>query len=349
MAPSGPPLLCLSIYPAPSLSSPPPAAIPFPDSPPRRLELVVKSEGKGQRLDRFLSRLGAEELGEHLSRARLQELIASGLVLVEGKLRPNDYRLRAGQRIQLTVPAPVALELIPEPIALTILHQDADLLVIEKPAGLVVHPACGNQSGTLVHGLLYHCPDLSGINGKVRPGIVHRLDKDTSGVMVIAKNDLAHRHLATQFKDKTARKTYHALLDGVPNAASGVINAPIGRHQVNRQKMAITPGQGKEAVTRWRLKRRLRKGFSLVEVEIETGRTHQIRVHLASIGLPVAGDRVYGKKNPLYPSLGINRQCLHASTLSFIHPSTNERVSFTAELAADIRLALERLQESEGS
>lgn len=309
----------------------------------QEVELVVAAASHGQRLDQFLARHGTA-CGGDLSRARFQELIAQGLILVDDQARKNNYRLKTHQRVSICIPPPTLSELAPEPMSLAILHEDAQILVLSKPPGLVVHPACGNLTGTLVHGLLHHCSDLSGINGKVRPGIVHRLDKDTSGVMVIAKTDLSHHSLAEQFKQKNARKTYHAILDGVPAASSGVIRTSIGRHPIHRKKMAVVQGGGKEAITRWRLVRAFGRAFSLVEVEIETGRTHQIRVHMAFLGVPVAGDAVYGKKNPRYQGLGITRQCLHASTLSFRHPGTNAPVTFIAELAADMQLVLANLR-----
>ncbi len=296
----------------------------------------------GQRLDQYLAQHGGA-MGD-LSRGMFQELIVQQRVLVDGVARKSNYRVRAHETITVVVPPPVPLQLVPEPVDFTIIHEDDHILVLCKPPGLVVHPACGNLTGTLVHGLLHHCTDLSGINGQVRPGIVHRLDKDTSGVMVVAKNDLAHHSLAGQFKDKTASKTYHAILDGVPSATEGRICTTIGRHPVNRKKMAARVAHGKEAITNWKLLTAFDRAFSLVEVAIETGRTHQIRVHMALIGVPVAGDQVYGKSNKQYQGLGVIRQCLHASRLSFFHPATGERVTFTADLAADMQGVLERLR-----
>lgn len=301
----------------------------------------------GQRLDQFLAQHGALLTGD-FSRGRFQNLIAEGRVLVDGTVQKNRYRVQARQIITISVPPPAPSELVPEPIDFTTLYEDDHILVLCKPQGLVVHPACGNLTGTLVHGLLHHCTDLSGINGTVRPGIVHRLDKDTSGVMVVAKNDLAHHSLADQFKNKTARKTYHAILDGVPSGEGGQICTTIGRHPVNRKKMAVLDGRGKEAITNWRLMSTFARAFSLVEIEIETGRTHQIRVHMASIGVPVAGDQIYGKRNERYPLLGITRQCLHASKLSLVHPATGERVTFAAPLPVDMMAVLEHLRGGTG-
>ena len=306
-------------------------------------EIVVSKNSHGQRLDQFLALHGPLLAGD-LSRGMFQSLIAQQRVLVGGTVRKNNYRLRTQDVVQVYIPPPVPSELIPEPIDFKILHEDDYILVLCKPPGLVVHPACGNLTGTLVHGLLHHCTDLSGINGHVRPGIVHRLDKDTSGVMVVAKNDLAHHSLAAQFKNKSAKKIYHAILDGVPSELTGMIDTSIGRHPINRKKMAASADRGREAITRWKLLVDFGR-FSLVEVIIETGRTHQIRVHMASIGLPVAGDPVYGKRNDRYKDLGVRRQCLHASSLSFFHPATGEWVTFATDLPADMAYVLERLRE----
>jgi 23S rRNA pseudouridine1911/1915/1917 synthase len=297
----------------------------------------------GQRLDQFLALNGPALVGD-LSRGMFQDLIVRKLVLVDGQPRKNNYRVRQQECIQIYVPPPVPSELVAERIDFSVLYEDQHILVLCKPPGLVVHPACGNMKGTLVHGLLYHCADLSGINGQVRPGIVHRLDKDTSGVMVVAKNDLAHHCLADQFKNKTAKKVYHAILDGVPSAEYGQVCTPIGRHPVNRKKMAVLVDRGREAKTKWKLLTAFGRLFSLVEINIETGRTHQIRVHMASIGLPVAGDAVYGKKNDRHKEFSISRQCLHASSLSFLHPATNEPVSFSANLPGDMAVVLDQLR-----
>lgn len=311
-------------------------------------EIEVMKSSQGQRLDQFLALNGPELVGD-FSRGMFQDLIARKLVLVNGLPRKNNYRLRAQEIVEIHFPPPSPSQLVPEPIDFPILHEDEHILVLSKPPGLVVHPACGNLTGTLVHGLLHHCTDLSGINGQIRPGIVHRLDKDTSGVMVVAKNDLAHHCLADQFKNKTASKVYLAILDGVPQAPSGQVSTPIGRHPVNRKKMAVLVGRGREAMTKWRLAETFGRLFSLAEINIETGRTHQIRVHMASIGWPVAGDSVYGKKNDRYEAYGIHRQCLHASTLSFLHPANQERVSFSAPLPEDMAAVLAKLRAEAGS
>lgn len=321
----------------------------FDDDEAQCFEIVVAKVSHGLRLDQFLVCNASLPEGD-FSRAMFQDLIARRFVLVDGLPRKSNYRLREGQRVQVCVPPPAPSELIPEPIDFTLIYEDAHVLVLSKPPGLVVHPACGNMTGTLVHGLLHHCSDLSGINGQVRPGIVHRLDKDTSGVMVVAKNDLAHHCLADQFKHKTAKKIYHAILDGVPLTDQGQVCAPIGRHPVNRKKMAVVGvDRGRYALTQWKLLTAFGRSFSLVEICIETGRTHQIRVHMASIGLPVAGDLVYGKKNDRHAHYGIERQCLHASSLSFVHPETEERVSFSAALPADMTAVLALLREEYGA
>ena len=311
-------------------------------------KIAVMQTSHGQRLDQFLALNGPTLVGD-FSRAMFQDLVARKLVLVDGQPRKNNYRLRAQEIVMIHVPPPAPSALVPEPIEFTILYEDEHVLVLCKPAGLVVHPACGNLTGTLVHGLLYHCVDLSGINGQVRPGIVHRLDKDTSGVMVVAKNDLAHHCLSEQFKNKTARKVYHAILDGIPSVGYGQVATPIGRHPVNRKKMAVLVNSGREAMTKWKLLTAFGQLFSLVEINIETGRTHQIRVHMASIGLPVAGDPVYGKKNDRNRDYGIRRQCLHASSLSFSHPATKEMVSFSAALPEDMMTVLEQLRAGVGA
>lgn len=315
------------------------------DTPIDRLaELTVLEANHGQRLDQFLAQ-HAPELPGDFSRAMLQELIVHNKVLVNGLTKKNNYRVRHQDSIQIFIPAPIPSQLVPEPIDFTLIHEDEYILVLSKPPGIVVHPACGNLTGTLVHGLLHHCTGLSGINGQVRPGIVHRLDKDTSGVMVVAKNDEAHHSLANQFKNKTARKIYHALLDGFPPASKGKICSQIGRHRINRKKMAVVAdSQGRSAVTNWKVLTHFEHNLLWAEIGIETGRTHQIRVHMASIGLPVAGDLVYGKKKSIYQQLGIKRQCLHASQLSFRHPLTDEQVTYIAELPPDLSAVLNILQ-----
>lgn len=307
-----------------------------------RLDLVVGMEGAGQRLDQFLSQVRLEKM-EPLSRSMVKNLIVSGDVLVNDEHAKASFRPKQNDRITLFVPPPAPLDLIPEKVSFEIIYEDTDIIVISKPPGLVVHPACGHQSGTLVHGLLYHCEDLAGINGTVRPGIVHRLDKDTSGLMVVAKNDYALGGMVEQFKAKKVRKVYLALVRGIPKEVSGTIRSHIGRHPVNRKKMAVLEHGGREAVTHWRLVEKFSR-FSLIELNLETGRTHQIRVHLASIGIPIAGDEVYGKNKAEDMDLEIYRQCLHASRLSFTHPVTGKEVDFYAPLWPDMEKSLALLK-----
>lgn len=301
-------------------------------------------EQGGQRLDLYLA---CHLDHEGLTRSRIQQLIRTEMVLVNGVARKAKYLLAAGDRLTVTIPPPPPSELVAEPVAFVTLHEDEDLMVIAKPPGLVVHPALGHRAATLVHGLLHHCGGLSGINGELRPGIVHRLDKETSGVMVVAKTDFAHQALAGQFKRREVKKIYQALVDGRPIGQAGRAALPIGRHPVQRKKMAVRE-DGREAVTNWRVLERFVQGLTLLELGLETGRTHQIRVHMAALSHPVAGDSVYGRKNPLYLEMGIIRQCLHAHTLAFRHPRTGEDLRFTAPLWQDMLYTLELLRQTGG-
>ncbi len=278
----------------------------------------------GTRLDQFLaSNVPA------LSRVRLQDLIKSGHVTLNGSATKPGARLRTGDAIRLTEPPATPVETAAEDIALEVLFEDDDLIVINKPAGLVVHPAAGNWSGTLVNALLHHCPALSGIGGEQRPGIVHRLDKETSGCLVAAKNDLAHQALARQFAGREVTKIYLALAAGKLARRSGVIEAPINRHPVQRKKMTVVPaGRGREAKTSYRVLAELPQG-TLVECTLHSGRTHQIRVHLKHLGNPVLGDELYGKR------AGFARQMLHAWRLGFAHPRTNEKMNFESPIPPD--------------
>lgn len=312
------------------------------------LKFQVGPTSVGQRLDQFLSWAGAGQL-PGMSRSIFQNLIRQQKVLVDDRPQKAGYRLRPHENITVFVPSPEPVDLVPEEIAFDILYEDDDLIVISKPPGLVVHPACGNQTGTLVHALLFHCRDLSGINGEIRPGIVHRLDKDTSGVMLAAKNDASHHSLVNQFKEKSISKIYQALLDGSLSPPTGRLNTLIGRHPVNRKKMAVLQRGGKEAVTIWRTLEVFQGPFTLVEVQLQTGRTHQIRVHMAYQGTPVAGDLVYGRKNILYQQLGIKRQLLHAWRLSFDHPTSGDRLTFTAPLPPDMARVIEQLKKDGGA
>lgn len=288
----------------------------------------ITAEHAGERLDRFVT-----ARVDGLSRSRVQALIETGEILRnDSPTRPAEP-LRVGDRISVRIPpAEPAPQLVPEEMPLSVLFEDADLVVLDKPAGLVVHPGAGNATGTLVQGLMHHCRDLSGIGGVERPGIVHRLDKETSGCLVIAKNDLAHQSLAAQFAERTTEKIYLAVVDGTPRRREGVVEQPIDRHAVNRQKMTIArPGKGREAVTSYRVLLS-RDGLSLVECRPRTGRTHQIRVHLKHLGHPIAGDPVYGRRGRFA------RHLLHAWKLSFDHPRSGERLSFTAPIPADFPL-----------
>jgi 23S rRNA pseudouridine1911/1915/1917 synthase len=293
-------------------------------------ELVVTKTARGLRIDRYL----AGELRQ-FSRTRLQHLIRDGFVRLNGKTGRASDRVRTGDRVDLSEPPPEKIENRPEAIPLDILFEDKDLLVLNKPAGLVVHPGAGHREHTLVNALLSHCPNLSGIGGKERPGIVHRLDKDTSGCLVVAKNDEAHRGLSSQFAARTVEKVYLALVSGKLPKSSGVIEADIGRHPVHRQRMTIARSRGRAAKTEYRV---LRSGdnASLVECRLHSGRTHQIRVHLHHLGHPVLGDKVYASKL----ARGFPRQMLHAWKLAFQHPCTGAWRSFEAPLPEDFSQAL---------
>jgi 23S rRNA pseudouridine1911/1915/1917 synthase len=310
-----------------------------------RLRIVVESPPGATRLDAYL----AARLPE-LSRSRVAQLLASGRVWLNGRLPRKSERLALGDVIEIEVPRPEPAELAPEPIPLEIVYQDRDLAVIEKPAGLVVHPAPGHRTGTLVHALLYHLPDLSGIGGVLRPGIVHRLDRDTSGLLLVAKNDEAHRRLAGALKRREIRRIYLAASWGHLREDQQVVAAPIGRSPRHRQRMAVVEG-GRAALTRFRRLERWR-GADLLRAELETGRTHQIRVHLASIGHPVVGDKVYGAgagRGSGGPVQGwarefarrVPRQFLHASELGFVHPRTGAPLHFESPLPADLAAAAE--------
>jgi 23S rRNA pseudouridine1911/1915/1917 synthase len=296
--------------------------------PPATTELIVEIDG--ERLDVFVARRLPS-----LTRSRVQRLIDDGAVTVAGARAKASLRLEAGQRVSVEVPPPAPARAAPEPIALDVIFEDGDVLAVNKPPGMTVHPAGGHTSGTLVNAILAHCDDLSGIGGVMRPGIVHRLDRDTSGVILVAKNDAAHQALARQLKERTIAKVYLALVEGTPKPAEGVIDAPVARDPVHRERMAVVT-RGREAVTAYRVVERF-KGVSLVEARPKTGRTHQIRVHLAAIGHPIAGDRVYGKRSAV-----VARQFLHALRIAFDHPRTGERMTLEAPLPADLDRALKQ-------
>jgi 23S rRNA pseudouridine1911/1915/1917 synthase len=301
-------------------------------------QFEIVPETAGVRLDRFVA-----TAIEGLSRSRTKTLLESGEILRNGAPTRAAEILRAGDTLTVRIPdATPVEELVGEDIPLAILHEDSDLLVLDKPAGLVVHPGAGNATGTLVQALLHHCKDLSGIGGVERPGIVHRLDKETSGCLVIAKNDLAHQSLAAQFADRTVEKTYLAIVEGTPRRRTGEVNEPIGRHAVNRQKMKVTTAEkGREALTLYKVLTSA-DGLSLVECRPRTGRTHQIRVHLRHLGHPIVGDPVYGKRGKY------ERHLLHAWRLSFDHPRTGERLSFTSPVPADFPLVPSASDEKDG-
>ncbi len=279
-------------------------------------------ETAGTRLDSFLT----AELS--ISRSRVQQWLADGCVTVNGKTAVKKHLVTENDEIVVRVPEVRSLELMPENIPLDIRYEDEHLLVVNKPKGMVVHPAVGHASGTLVHALLYHCGDsLSGINGVMRPGIVHRIDKDTSGLLMVAKTDAAHQGLAAQIKEHSFLRCYETVVTGHLKTAEGTVEAPIGRHPTQRLKMAVTPTNSKHAVSHYRVLGSY-EGFDHVEVKLETGRTHQIRVHMAHLGHPVAGDTLYGGK----AIKGFEGQCLHARTLGFVHPITGETMRFDSEL-----------------
>ena len=287
-------------------------------------ELLFSAAEGGERIDKFLN-----EAMPDFSRSYLQKLIKNGNVLVKDICVKPNYRLNAEDEIQVRIPDDVSLDIQPENIPLDILYEDEDLLVINKPKGMVVHPAAGHYSGTLVNAILYHCDgQLSGINGVLRPGIVHRIDRDTTGSLLVCKNDMAHRALAEQLKEHSINRRYRAIVWGNLKDDEGTVDAPIGRHPVDRKKMAINRQNGKNAVTHYTVLQRFSK-FTYIECRLETGRTHQIRVHMASIGHPLLGDEVYGPGKSPYTLEG---QCLHAMTLGFVHPRTGEYVECTAPL-----------------
>jgi 23S rRNA pseudouridine1911/1915/1917 synthase len=302
-----------------------------------------------ERLDRFLV-----EGCPDLTRSQLKRLIDEGRVLIGEDPAKAGSRLRGGETITLSIPPVAPADALPEEIPLSVLYEDPHLIVIDKPAGLVVHPAPGHQGGTLVNALLHHCPDLAGVGGELRPGIVHRLDKDTSGVMVATKNDMSHNHLAQQFKQHSINRRYVALVHGTTAKDKGSVESSIGRHPVHRKKMSGTSRAGRRAVTHWRvLKRYDADRLTLVELTLETGRTHQIRVHFSEMNHPVAGDPVYGSQGLLKgmadPVLRgklqqMKRQALHARLLGFIHPVSGEYMEFESPLPADLRDIVDYLE-----
>ena len=288
-------------------------------------ELFPEIADSGLRIDKYLS-----SVNEQLSRSYIQKLLKSGLVLVDGKPVKASYQVDEGDVISLDIPEAVEPEIEPENMDLDILYEDQDVILVNKPKGMVVHPAAGHYSHTLVNGLMHHCKDqLSGINGVMRPGIVHRIDMDTTGVIIACKNDMAHNSIAAQLKEHSITRRYQAIVHGVLKDDAGTVEGPIGRHSTDRKKMSINYNNGKSAVTHYKVLKRFRQ-YTHVECRLETGRTHQIRVHMASIGHPLLGDLVYvpGK----CPIPGLQGQTLHAGVLGFIHPRTREYMEFTAPL-----------------
>lgn len=291
--------------------------------------IKVAASESGKRLDIFL-----QEQLEGKTRSQIKRLIEEQLVFVGDKLVTKaGLKVQTGMVVSLTVPEPRSLNVVAEPIALNIIFEDSDLIVINKPQGMVVHPAPGHDRGTLVNALLSHCDDLSGINGVLRPGVVHRLDKDTSGALVVAKNDFTHVALAAQLKQRTVKRRYLAVTQGIFNNLRGTIDAPIGRHPLNRKKMAVTDRNARQAITHYRVVDRVSR-YSLIDIELDTGRTHQIRVHMEYIGHPIVGDPMYGRRDPqaLAEQCSMVGQALHAYALGFIHPRTHEPLTFHAPL-----------------
>ena len=298
--------------------------------------MTLHADLPGERLDAFLARTVPE-----LTRSAAQKLIESGNVLRNGRPGRKNDKLNPGDEISLTIPEPKEVDIVPREIPLDIVYEDEDVVVINKPKGLVVHPAAGHTDDTLVNGLLYALGDgLSGINGELRPGIVHRIDKDTSGLLAVAKNDLAHTVLASQLKDHTMARTYDAIVCGTMREDSGTVDAPIGRHPTDRKKMCVTERNSKPAVTHWEVVKRYR-GYTHIRCHLETGRTHQIRVHMAYIGHPILGDMVYGRKKP---ELGQSSQCLHAGALCFRHPRDGRPVIVSAPLPEYFTEVLDKLK-----
>lgn len=285
---------------------------------------TVDETAAGERLDKFLSTVCPD-----LTRSAAARVIEEGGVLLDGAPGNKKDKLRPGTRVELRLPEPKPMEVLPEHIPLDVVYEDDDLLVVNKPKGMVVHPAAGNYTGTLVNALLYHCGDsLSGINGEIRPGIVHRIDKDTSGLLIVAKNDTAHRHLAEQIKAHSFTREYEAIVYGHFKERQFTVDAPIGRHKTDRKKMCVTEENSRHAVTHVQVLAEY-PGFSHIRCRLETGRTHQIRVHMAYMGHPVVGDPVYA---PGRPDCGVQGQCLHAKKIGFIHPRTGEYMEFDSAL-----------------
>jgi 23S rRNA pseudouridine1911/1915/1917 synthase len=313
----------------------------------KTLHITVPDVSSGTRLDAFLASVVPD-----LTRSAVQRLIEDGDVLINGIVQKSSYKISEGEEIFVTIPPPVPSSAVAEEMQLDILYEDSDLIVINKPAGLTVHPGAGASSGTLVNGLLAHCSDLSGIGGEIRPGIVHRIDKDTSGILVVAKNDAAHEGLAAQFRAHTVKRVYLALVFGSPKTDKGRVESTIGRHPVDRKRMSSSAKHGRHSVTHWKVMARFPE-VTLLKLRLETGRTHQIRVHMSESGHPLVGDSVYGGaargaglKSPEFRAMAkkFGRQALHAKTLGFRHPSTGEYIEFDSELPEDMQALLDYLE-----
>ena len=299
------------------------------------IRLRASEESKNQRLDAFL----ASSL-DGLTRSQATRLIESGEVAVEGRAVSKSYKLAGGEDIAVTLPEPEPVEAVPQDIPLDVVYEDADVIVVNKPSGMVVHPAPGHPDGTLVNALLYHCAGtLSGVGGALRPGIVHRIDRDTSGLIIAAKNDAAHQYLSAQLADHTLARTYECIVVGALREDRGTVDAPIARHPTDRKRMAVVAG-GREAVTHWEVIARY-PGYTHVRCRLETGRTHQIRVHMAYIGHPILGDTVYGAKKEVP---GLTGQCLHAVGLRFLHPRTHEVVELSCPLPEEFTRMLQKIR-----
>lgn len=303
------------------------------------LSWTIEAEQAGERIDRFLQAGNPD-----MSRAKIQKLIQDGFVTVNHSVVKSNYKLRNRDVIEFTIPEPTEVNIEAEDIALDILYEDSDMIIINKARGMVVHPAPGNYTGTLVNALLYHCDDLSGINGELRPGIVHRLDKDTSGVMVAAKNDISHQSLAIQIGEKTATRTYLTIVHGNMREDTGTVNAPIGRHPTDRKQMAVVEKNSKHAVTHFRVLERFGQ-YTFLECKLETGRTHQIRVHMAYIGHPVVADPKYNRSKVPF---AIKGQALHSAELRLKHPASGEEMVFTAPMPTDMEKILHKLRSQKG-
>jgi 23S rRNA pseudouridine1911/1915/1917 synthase len=308
---------------------------------PSTIDITIAEGESGFRMDKVLAR--HPQTGS-LSRSQIKKYHGDGLVLVNGAVVPLKYKLADGDYVSISIPAPIPLKVEPENIPLEILFEDEHVIVINKQAGIVVHPSPGHEHSTLVHGLLHHCRDLSGIGGVLRPGIVHRLDKDTSGVLIVAKNDTAHHFLVKQFKDRLVKKAYYAILAGFPEYMRGTISTMIGRHPIHRKKMAVLENKGRVAISHWQILECF-QNHCYVRIDIETGRTHQIRVHMAHLGCPVLGDNLYGGKKSKVPV--VPRQCLHAGKLIIAHPATNRVMKFKAPLPSDFSHPLQSFRDEE--